>query len=113
MSDYDVWHNLSGWIFATNYDFKELIAIEQVYDKTVYFDLQWLCRRLDRVDLKQGGSGLLFDDEDLEGYYETEKSLDVFWVARRRRKSAKKASKRDISPTTQQSGKSEPGTQET
>ncbi len=122
LDDYDVWHSFSGWISAANCDFKELIAIEQVYDRTVYCDLPWLCKRLDRVDLKQGGGGLSFDDEDLERLYESEKNLNTFRITRRRRKSVKNTIKN--SPTspnedsprsaaTQQSGNSKSRTHET
>jgi hypothetical protein len=100
LNEYDVWHTFVAWIAAIHSDFKELTAIEQADDKTAYCDFCWLFRRVERVDLKQGGSGVLFDDLDLEGHYEYEKNLGVYRIAgpRRHRKLKRKIAEGSIPP---------------
>lgn len=100
LNEYDVWHTFVAWIGAIHCDFRDLIQVEQGYDNTTYSDFCWLFKRLEVVDAKQHGTGLDWDDEDLETHYEYEKNLAAFQITnpRRRRKPARKAAE-EVAPS--------------
>jgi hypothetical protein len=84
---YDVWHTFVHWIAALHTDLGEYIAVEQHYDKTVYCDFVWLFSELQKVEKQESGEPIDFDEDDLEGHYNYEKSLEGVRVPTRRRRS--------------------------
>lgn len=82
---FDVWHTFGPWVAAIHADFREYVAVLQVHDSTVYCDFIWLFQELLKVERSEKGSGLDYDDDDLEGHYGYERRLDGVRIPVRRR----------------------------
>jgi hypothetical protein len=82
---FDTWHTFGPWIAAIHADFREYIAVLQVHDATTYCDFAWLFKRLVEIDRREKGSGLEYDDDDLEAHYGYESRLDGVRVPVRRK----------------------------
>jgi hypothetical protein len=100
LSAFGVWHSFGPWIGATWSDFKEIVAIEQIYNKTTYCDFRWLVEKIKKIETKEGGDLLEYDQEDLEGHYIYERQLaqgDVLG-ARKRPKLKRRSKTISIAP---------------
>ena len=82
---FDVWHTFGQWIAAMRADFREYIAVQQAYDPTIYCDFTWLFQKLLKIERKENGSGLEYDDDNLEGHYGYERRLEGVRVPVRRK----------------------------
>jgi hypothetical protein len=82
---FDVWHTFGPWVAAMQADFREYIAVQQAHDPTVYCDFTWLFQRLLKVERSEKGSGLEYDEDDLEGHYGYERRLEGVRIPVRRR----------------------------
>src|SRR5258708_37606239 len=75
LSLFGVWHSFGPWIGPAWSDFREVVAVEQAYNKTTYCDFNWLVEKIKKIEKKEGGDFLDYDREELEGHYGYELSL--------------------------------------
>jgi hypothetical protein len=95
LSSFGTWHSFGPWIGPVWSDFREVIAIEQVNNKTTYCDFSWLVEEIKKIERKEGGDFLEYGTEELEGHYSYERALTENDVPRSRprlKRRGKKAS---------------------
>jgi hypothetical protein len=99
LSIFGVWHSFGPWIGPVWSDFKEVIAIEQIHNKTTYCDFRWLVAKIEKVEKKEGGDFLKYEQDDLESHYIYERALmDSNVVGVRSRPTPRKRSKKASAP---------------
>lgn len=77
ISNFQVWHTFGPWIAPTWSDLKTVVAVEQVDDPATHRDFSWLVKKMRRIERKNGGSFMKFDDPDLESHYAYEQKLAI------------------------------------